>query len=420
MKKKAASAAPALVLGVAKLLPIDSIEPHPENPRDSDLGAIIESIKANGFYGRVLCQERGKGEKPRIIVGEHRWRAAKEVGLKQVPVEIVEVSDAAARRIMLVDNRTQDLASWDESLLAALLKDMAGAGVDGLIGTGYDGDALDGLLRETQEQGNADAEPQIDRAAELQKKWHTKLGQLWQIGEHRLLCGDATNAGDVARVLKGVAPFLMVTDPPYGVEYDPSWRMEEAAKGHLSFAARRVRGVENDDRFDWSAAWHLFPGDVFYCWHAGRFASSVQTSMETAGFEIRGQIIWAKSNFPISRGHYHWRHEPCWYGVRKGSSARWAGDRTQTTLWEIDLDKNCEGGHATQKPLECMARPIRNHGLAGDVVYDPFLGSGTTMVACQNLGRKCRAIEISPPYVAVALERMATAFPGIEIKQVKS
>ena len=195
---------------------------------------------------------------------------------------------------------------------------------------------------------------------------------------------------------------LMVTDPPYGVEYDPNWRNEAAEAGLLAYAASRVGKVEQDDRVDWSEAWRLFPGNVIYCWHAGRHASSVQSSLESCNFEIRCQIIWAKSNYPISRGHYHWRHEPCWYAVRKGATAEWIGDRKQTTLWEINLDRNVDGGHSTQKPLECMERPIRNH--AGDV-YEPFSGSGTTIIACERLKRKCRAVEISPAYVSVAIER---------------
>ena len=141
-----------------------------------------------------------------------------------------------------------------------------------------------------------------------------------------------------------------------------------------------------------------------YCWHADRHASEVQRSLEAAGFEIRCQIVWAKPRFAISRGHYNWQHEPCWYAVRQGKTAHWIGDHSQTTLWSIALDVNVEGGHSTQKPLECMARPIRNH--EGDV-YDPFLGSGTTMVAAEQLGRLCYGMEIEPKYIAVALERLA-------------
>jgi DNA modification methylase len=146
---------------------------------------------------------------------------------------------------------------------------------------------------------------------------------------------------------------------------------------------------------------------VAYVWHADRHASTVQSNLFDAGFEVRSQVIWAKQNFSISRGHYHWKHEPCWYAVKKGRTASWIGDRKQTTLWEINLSANADGGHGTQKPTECMERPIRNHG--GDV-YDPFLGSGTTLIAAENLSRQARCVEIDPGYVAVSLQRYLDAF----------
>ncbi len=317
------------------------------------------------------------------------------------PCLMLDVTDEEADLLLATFDPLGGLATIDRDKLKELLESIrpSDAVIEAVLAKLAKDAALDRL------DASADLGPQIDRAAELQEKWGTALGQLWQIGGHRLLCGDSTKPESVLRVLAGERPLLMVTDPPYGVDYDPNWRSEEAAKGTLSYAARRLGEVENDDRVDWSEAWLLFPGEVFYCWHAGRHASAVQRSMEAAGFEVRSQIVWAKSNFPISRGHYHWRHEPCWYAVRKGAQAHWIGDRTQTTVWDIDLDCNVEGGHSTQKPLECMARPIRNHD--SDLVYDPFLGSGTTMVACQLLGRRCLAIEISPAYVAVALERLA-------------
>lgn len=162
--------------------------------------------------------------------------------------------------------------------------------------------------------------------------------------------------------------------------------------------------MANDDRADWRETWALFPGSVIYSWHPGNATSLVHAAaLQDSGFAIRTQIIWAKSNFPIGRGDYHVRHEPCWYAVRKGKPAQRNDDRTQTTLWSINLDKNVEGGHSTQKPVECMARPIRNH-LFEDV-YEPFAGSGTTIIACEMLGRRCFAIEIEPRYCDVVVNR---------------
>jgi DNA modification methylase len=193
----------------------------------------------------------------------------------------------------------------------------------------------------------------------------------------------------------------MVTDPPYGVEYDPSWR-EKAGKGGKRLAKGRVL---NDHRADWREAWALFPGDVAYVWHGALHAATVAESLEVAGFTIRCQIIWAKDRLVLSRGDYHWQHEPAWYAVRKSGKGHWAGDRKQTTLWSIEKPKKSETGHSTQKPVECMARPIRNNSSPGQAIYEPFSGSGTTIIACEQEGRACHAIELNPAYVDVAVTR---------------
>lgn len=208
----------------------------------------------------------------------------------------------------------------------------------------------------------------------------------------------------------------MVTDPPYGVEYDPEWR-EGADLG----VGKRSKGkVENDDRVDWTEAYCLFPGDIAYVWHAGVFTGDVAVNLINIDFQIRAQIIWSKQHFVLSRGAYHWKHEPCWYAVRKGKKSFWCGDRTQSTVWDIannnsfgNSKKEETWGHGTQKPVECMARPIRNHGDKNDSVYDPFLGSGTTLIAAEQLGRKCFGIEISPSYCDVILTRWSN-FTGKE------
>ena len=202
---------------------------------------------------------------------------------------------------------------------------------------------------------------------------------------------------------------MLVTDPPYGVAYDPSWR-NEVADGRGVVRSRRLGKVANDDRADWTEAWQLAPCSIAYVWHGGLHAGTVAESLANAGFAIRSQIVWVKPKMVFGRGAYHWRHEPCWYAVRDGASADWAGDRTQTTVWEIDHlnfrstatadDPWTE--HATQKPLEAMARPIRNH--AGDV-YDPFAGSGTTLVAADRLGRVSWSMELDPVYIDVIVAR---------------
>jgi len=193
-------------------------------------------------------------------------------------------------------------------------------------------------------------------------------GELLVLGRHRLLCGDATSAGDVTRLLNGAAPLMMATDPPYGVSYNPAWR-------HRVNPAQRtaVGRVMNDDRADWTAAWQLFPGAIAYVWYAGLKAPTVPADLEAAGFTIRSQIIWQKQHFALRHGDYHWGHEPAWYAVR--GKGQWRGDRRQTTVWEVPnlspfggtgASDNAVTGHGTQKPVRLFEIPISNHTVAGE------------------------------------------------------
>ena len=225
------------------------------------------------------------------------------------------------------------------------------------------------------------------------------------VGAHRVVCGDSTDADTVKALLGDVAPGLMVTDPPYGVEYDPEWRNQRG----ISNSARTGK-VHNDERADWSEAWALFPGNIAYVWHGALRSIPVAQSLVQEGFTIRAQIIWAKERLVIGRGDYHWQHEPCWYAVR--TKGNWTGDRKQTTLWRIPSGgQDTETIHGTQKPVECMRRPILNNSSPGQAIYKPFLGSGTMLIAAQTSGRTCFAIELDPLYVDVAIKRWQ-AFTG--------
>jgi DNA modification methylase len=225
------------------------------------------------------------------------------------------------------------------------------------------------------------------------------------MGAHRLGCGDCTVEATVKAVLAGRQPQLMVTDPPYGVEYDPAWRIDRG----LSNSARTGK-IRNDERADWTAAWSLFPGNIAYVWHAALRSAIVAESLTKTGFAIRNQIIWAKERLVMGRGDYHWQHEPCWYAVRQ--KGHWTGDRKQTTLWSIPTgDQDAETEHATQKPVECMRRPMVNNSDPGQAVYEPFLGSGTTLIAAETIGRICLAVELEARYADVAVRRWQ-AFTG--------
>lgn len=248
-----------------------------------------------------------------------------------------------------------------------------------------------------------------DEAPPLPQAPVSRLGDTWACGAHRVRCGDATSAEDVAALLGSIRPLLMVTDAPYGVEYDPAWRVDT---NMFKRGSESHGEVTNDDRVDWRAAWALFTGDVAYVWHASWYTALTQESLESSRFGIRASIIWIKQHFVFGRGDYHWQHEPCWYAVRKGAKGHWAGDRKQTTVWQIQNPNPMGGsrddgqtGHSTQKPVECMRRPIANHDARE--VYDPFLGSGTTMIAAEMEGRACLGMEIAPQYADCAVTRWA-------------
>ncbi len=371
-------------------VPARDLRPHASNWRRHPpaqrkaLQAILSEV---GWADAVLAYETDDGL--RIIDGHLRAETAPDA---EIPVLILDVDDEEAAKILATHDPLAAMAELDADMLRvvieqAQLEDEAlRAMVDGLL---PEPPLADGLC----DPDDVPAPPEVPI---------TQRGDLWLLGEHRLLCGDATSAEDVGRLLDGRRPFLMVTDPPYGVSYDPEWRKRAGLRKGGADGA-----VSNDDRVDWSAAWELFPGDVAYVWHAGKYASAVQASLDSAEFEVRSQIVWRKARFAISRGHYHWGHEPCWYAVRKGQTSRWCGDRTQSTVWDITHVAN-ETGHGTQKPVECMRRPIANHGGTGDDVYDPFVGSGTTVIAAEQLKRRCFAMELDPVYVDVTVQRWET------------
>lgn len=368
-----------------------------------NLDSIKASLRKFGQQKPIVIDAKGI-----VLAGNGTLAAAQELGWTEISATRTELTGVEATAFSIADNRTAELAEWDDKL-DEVLKSLLDAGQD-LADLGFNEQELAKISSDLVGDSDVDAEPQINKADELRAKWGVEPGQLWELGEHRLICGDCTDPAVVARVLQNDKPPLMVTDPPYGVEYDPSWRVEAGVSKNTG----KMGTVINDDRADWKEAWILFPGDVAYVYHDGKAASIVQTSLEESGFEMRAQIIWAKDRMALSRGDYHWQHEPCLYAVRRGGKGYRNDDRTQTTLWTIPARDDDGHGHGTQKPVECMARPIRNHTV--DLVYDPFHGSGTTTIACETLSRRCRAVEISPGYVAVALQRWADATGKTPIK----
>jgi DNA modification methylase len=388
---------------------------HPKAQQDALAGALDQV----GWVQQILVNQRSGF----VVDGHARVALALTRGEPTVPVLYVDLDPDEEALVLATLDPIGAMAGRDDEKLRDLLAGITvdDAGLLALLGDLAGNDPKAGLT-----------DP--DDVPETPEEPYVKLGELYVLGDHRLLCGDATSADDVARLLGGAEPRLLVTDPPYGVELNMEWRdgvynaLGPAEPSYMRAttttdggAHGRTKGhrnttVSGDTRADWSAAYALVPSlEVAYVWHASAHVVEVIRGLEEIGFELRQQIVWVKTIAAMSRSAYNWQHEPCLYAVRKGKTAEWIGDTRQTTVWEHPSPKMIGGGsteekfdHPTQKPAECMGRPIRNH--RGDV-YEPFSGSGTTIIAAEQLGRRCYAMEIEPKYVQVALERWQ-AFTG--------
>jgi DNA modification methylase len=394
-------------------LALGDLTADPKNAnRGTDRGraALERSLREYGAGRAVLIDRHG-----RIIAGNKTVEQAKRLN---IPLRVVKTdgqhlvavqrddldlaTDPRAKALAIADNRVGELdLEWDVDMLKQLH-------ADGLDLSAFWTDAEFAEIFAEPTTGLTDENNVVEPGPT-----DIVRGELFELGRHRLLCGDSTSAGDVTRLLDGVTPILMATDPPYGVSYDPAWRHRINPKQRTS-----VGRVANDDRADWTAAWKLFPGAIAYVWHAALKAPFVAADLEAAGFAIRSQIIWQKQHFALSRGDYHWAHEPAWYAVR--GKGRWHGDRRQTTVWEVAnlnamggarTPDNAATGHGTQKPVRLFEIPILNHTAAGEAIYDAFCGSGTAIIAAEKTSRGCYAMEIDPKYVQAAVTRWE-AFTG--------
>lgn len=365
---------------------------HPKAQRKA-LSGLLDEI---GFADAVLARELPDGSLE-LIDGHLRTEISKD---QEIPVLVLDVNAEEADLLLATLDPLAGMAAPDLPKQIALLSGLTPR-------LAPIGNLLAGWLSHAAELPEEDEVQQPPRIAV------TKPGDLWLLGQHRLLCGDSTDADSVARLLDRVTtPLLMTADPPYGVTYDPAWRQKAAEAGRIKFGAKRTAAVTGDQQVDWSAAWKLFPGDIAYVWHAGVLGSEVRAHLVESGFQVRNQIVWIKPSFAISRGHYNWQHEPCWYAVRVGRSAKWSGDHSQSTVWKAappgmsDAPREgTETDHGAQKPVALYAIPIRNHGKKGDGVYDPFVGSGTSIVAAEQVERSCFGLEIEPRFCDVVVER---------------
>lgn len=400
-------------------LPIDSLKPYENNPR-IHTPAQIEKLKASiqeyGIVLPVLIDANGM-----ILAGHAVIQASQQLGIEKIPcVRAGHLTEAQTIAYIMADNRLAEDSSWDTAMLKTeMLKLRDDYGLE-LSHTGFERREILRLRMDI-----ADTPKDEDATPEESPSIVSRERDLWLLGDHRLICGSSTDKTTVQKLLAGAKPHLMVTDPPYGVNYNPEWR-EEMKVSEVSRTGR----VLNDDRDDWREAWQLFPGDVAYVWHASLHCRNVADSLEACGFVLRSLLIWVKPNFALSRGDYHWQHEPCWYAVREDDSdcpeitgycegsescayavrknerSHWQGSRSESTVWQIGFqDQDTQTTHGTQKPVECMRRPMLNNSEPDDVIYEPFCGSGTSIIAAESCRRRCYAVELSPEYVDMSVRR---------------
>lgn len=382
---------------------IKDLKNHPKNPRQITKEQMeeIKTSLGNFNYVEVVAINLDNT----ILAGHMRIRAMKEMGRGKEEIDVRVPSrmlmKEEADEYLIRSNK--NTGEWDFDILGNEWD------VETLLKCGFKEEDLIGP--QIEDLGSTDDEEEAS-VPDSPKQPITQLGDLYQLGEHRLICGDSTMPDVVESVMGGNEPNLMVTDPPYGVSYDATWRDPNKLTGSTIKRTKpigRIK-VENDDRADWSIAYSLFTGNIAYIWHEGKNSANVAKNLEDSNYDIVCQIIWNKHKFALSRGDYHWKHEPCWYAIRKGANHNWKGDRKQSTVWDIPNlthagNEDSRTEHSTQKPLECMARPIQNHTEKDEYVYDPFLGSGTTLIACEKLNRKCIGIELSPNYCDVIVKR---------------
>lgn len=363
---------------------------------DEQIAQIVASIKEFGFTNPLLVDENNT-----IIAGHGRLEAAFVLGLPSVPCIIIpDLSEPQKAALIIADNKLALNAGWDYDILRDQFEYLKNFDYN-LELTGF---GIDELCQILPDEG-----PEVfcgdDETPALPDEPITKPGDVWLLGNHRLLCGNSTVQTDVDKLLNGQQPNTMITDPPYGVKYEADWRAK--AKGTKKTAREENSNLNNDDQADWYDAYVLFTGSVAYVWHASAFTDVVMDGLRRAGFDIKQQIIWNKNVHALSRSDYHWKHEPCWYAVKKGADRNWKGGRTQMTVWDVQsvMNEKDKTAHPTQKPVELFMRSINHHTNPGEYVYDPFAGSGTLMVACEKTKRRALMMELDPKYCDVIVKR---------------
>ena len=394
-KAKPEADSPAAPVYAAEVVirPVASINAYERNTKHhppAQIERLADNMREFGWTEPIIIRPDGE-----LLAGHGRMQAAGLLDLEEVPCIIVDhLSDEEARGFRIADNRLAELGKWDKEQVRKEFGKLLADQYD-LTLLGFNERHFRDLLDKEETPHEAE-----DEIPDLPHKPVTAVGDLWLLGAHRLALGDSTDPAVAALALGPHRPHLLISDPPYGVNYDPNWYLR------VGKAAHAKKAVANDDIADWKKAWLHFPGGVAYIWHSSLAADVVAESLEEAKFRIRNEIIWKKEVSILSRGHYHWQHEVCSYARKQNHAAHWKPKGTQGTVWRISKQgRDADTVHGTQKPVECMRRPIRHSSEVGDSVYDPFVGSGTSIIAAELTDRIACACELDPAYADIAIRR---------------
>ena len=389
-------------------VPISRFFCSPTNPRLNDAAVphVASSLRRFGWQQPIVARRSGE-----VIAGNTRLKAAQELGMTEVPVWWFDGTDIDAVAFGIADNRTHEFAQWNDAELAKLLEQLKKE--DALDGVGYSEADIDALVQQLRDQEEVDKDLLDEGPDEPPAVATAKLGDLWVLGEHRLLCGDSTKLEDVLRVMGSEKAALVATDPPYLVDYTGE-RPNDSGKDWTD--TYREIDIKDADAFFRAVFTNVLevlgPKAAIYCWHAHKRSGEIQRIWKDLGILDHQQIVWVKPTPVFGRVFFHFRHEPCMMGWRQGDKPEHDGVHEHTSVWTVDWDGKARvvgNEHPTEKPVELFVRPMKKHTKPGDLVFEPFSGSGSQLIAAERCGRRCRAVEISPPFVDVAIKRWQKA-----------
>lgn len=376
-----------------ELVDIDKLIPYVNNARThspEQINKLRASLREFGFINPVIVDDKFN-----IVAGHGRVMAAQAEGIKEIPCVYVDyLTEAQKKAYILADNRMAMDAGWDEEMLRVELEALQDMAFD-LSMTGFDDKELADLFKTEEEVEDDD----FDLDAALEKASFVKKGDIWTVGRHRLMCGDATSAEDVTKLMDGKKANIIVTDPPYGVSFKSSDGLSiqnDSLKGD-EFYQFLLQAFKN-------MADNLTKGGAAYVFHADTEGLNFRKAFIDAGFHLAGCCIWVKNSLVLGRSDYQWQHEPVLYGFLQNGNHPWYSDRKQTTIWNFDKPKRNKN-HPTSKPLDLLGYPIQNSSQANGIVIDTFGGSGSTMMACEQTNRICYMMELDEKYASVILRR---------------